>query len=135
MWAMGPCTHFSAPDRRLKRRDYSVGYRIVDEELEDGLKPLRQPTAVALVAKDAVRVQHDSAYHQPQTQISSPGGARPVGCFDMYIGDRLDSLYQWTDHSAQVTGLDRAKHYLLTDDARGRLQKEAFGGCLTLSSH
>jgi len=51
---------------------------------------LRQPTAVAVAAKEAVRVQHDSAYHQPQTQISSPGGARPVGCFDMYIGGRLD---------------------------------------------
>ena len=63
---------------------------IVDEELEDALKCFRQPTAVAVAAKDAVLVQHDSAYHWPKTQTSSTAATRPVGCFDMCIGDRLD---------------------------------------------
>ena len=85
---MGPCTHFSAPDRRLKRRDYSVGYRIVDEELEDALKFFREAPAVAV--EEAVRGQQDSAYLQLGTQTSSTGNTKPVDCFDMYIGARLD---------------------------------------------
>ena len=38
---------------------------VFDPEAEDALKWFRQAAGVAV--KDAVRVQHDSAYHQPKT--------------------------------------------------------------------
>jgi len=83
--AMDPALTSLLPAEGTKTR---LSGRLSYRRLEDALKFFREATAVAV--EEAVRGQQNSAYLQFGTQTSSTGNTKPVDCFDMYIGGRLN---------------------------------------------